>query len=153
VPNKKYIADYIAEDEVRCKCRKCVADPSRHPISLNQQQLDYFQKLSNARHIRGIPIIFVSVFRCPDHTASMRNPNSAHCQWMASDFYEQGIPIYETYRFYERVLPWNGIGINERGGTIHLDDKPGRFGRWKYKRVMRMGKFCYVPDYMILFNL
>lgn len=146
----KYIVDYITEKEVRCNCRKCAADPSRYPISFNQEQLEHYQKLSIARHVRGVPLIFVSSFRCPDHPLSIINPTSTHCTWMANDVYEKGIPIYETYRYYNRAAGWNGMGYNEYGGTIHLDSNPRRYGRWKYKKSMRGGKYIYTPDYMIL---
>jgi uncharacterized protein YcbK (DUF882 family) len=148
-----YIVDYITEKEIKCKCRKCEQDPSNSLIKFEQPQLDFFQKISDVRRMRGVPIIIVSGYRCYENPESSRNPNSAHCQGLAIDFYEQGIPIHETYRFYERAMSWNGIGVNQKGGTLHLDDKPHRFGRWSYRQGVKAGKKYYKPEYMILFNI
>ena len=145
----KYIADYIYDEEIACKCEACKQKkrPSLPPMRINP--LTFWQKVSNARHIRGIPMIFVSGYRCPEHPESILNPNSAHGQCLAADFYEKGVAIYDTFIFWAMVFQWNGIGYTERGGTIHIDDKPHRYGRWSYKRVFKGARYTYKPVYLI----
>ena len=98
----KYIADYIYDNEIGCKCRICskLDKPVLPPMGVDQ--LVFWQKISNARHIRGIPITFVSGYRCEQHRLTVLNSDSAHYMFLAADFFERGI-IYPLIKMHHNL--------------------------------------------------
>jgi len=115
------IPEHFTNEEMQCRCG-CGLLPD----------FDFMRRLYAMRLILNIPLVVISGARCAAYNASVGGRvGSTHLRGAAdllaisgstrADIIQVGIAVGMT-----------GIGFNR--GSIHVDDKRGRFLMWDYYR-------------------
>lgn len=117
--------------EFTCRCGHL------HKPGQEAMDPDFLQVLQEVRNYFRCPIQVISGFRCPLHDLTKKRPGSKHVRGIAADVVVGGVSPIKAAEYLFSVEHWskilNGIGVNWRGGTLHLDTRPTEeFARWTY---------------------
>ena len=109
--------------EFACKCG-C----GRNMIS--RLLVDQLQKL---RDEIGRPITVISGYRCRLHNTLVGGGQlSQHVLGNAADIRVKGMTPRQLYEVARKYPAFTGIGVNDRGNTLHLDVRPVKAAKWCY---------------------
>jgi len=82
--------------------------------------VDFLEKLDEAREFAGFPFFINSAYRSPDHPESIKNPTSSHIKGLAVD-----IAVTDSRTRFAIIDALIHVGFNRIGiasGFIHVDD-------------------------------
>ena len=120
-PKAGMLSEHFAENEFTCKhCGKGAE-------KINPRLIELLEKLRY--EIGGYPLYINSGYRCETHNKNVGGAaNSQHVKGNAADIACPKQLSFGEFKWYVDQLPFDGIGIYERGeneGWIHVDVRDG----------------------------
>jgi zinc D-Ala-D-Ala carboxypeptidase len=82
--------------------------------------VEFLDKLDEARAYAGIPFIINSAYRSPEHPESIKNPTSSHIKGLAVDIRAMDSPTRFIILDALMVVGFRRIGVSET--FIHVDN-------------------------------
>ena len=121
--NSKYFdeSDFCCkgEDQGTCECG--------HDCYINPRLIELLDLLVD--NMGGIVPEINSGYRCPEHNAAVGGVwNSQHTQGNAADLAVPDCMDIDTFEWYVKQLPFDGVGYYEDDNFIHVDVRDGGTG-------------------------
>ena len=118
-------SEHFSAEELRCHGKGC-CDGGVDKIS--PRLLELLEQLRS--DTGGLPLKISCAYRCPIHNAEI--PGSAkfsqHMYGTAADVICPDHLEFGEFLWYVEQLPFDGVGIYEDGGFIHVDVRNGGVG-------------------------